>query len=49
MKSYNTITKIRGLEQIGYQIRFFGKKIWEKSIKPLVLAAGTYLVKLLLH
>lgn len=41
MKSYNSITKQKGLKQIGYQIKFFSKKLWENSIKPFVLAAGT--------
>lgn len=41
MKTYKTITNIRGLETIGYQNQFFSKKIWENSPNPLVLAAGT--------
>jgi superfamily II DNA or RNA helicase len=40
-QSYSKIIKKRSLEQINYQIKFFGKKIWENCIKPLVLAAGT--------
>lgn len=41
MKTYKTITKEKGLDIIGYQNQFFGKKIWENAINPLVLAAGT--------
>ena len=41
MKTYKSITKEKGLDIIGYQNKFFGKKIWENSINPLVLAAGT--------
>jgi superfamily II DNA or RNA helicase len=41
MKTYKGITKEKGLEIINYQNKFFGKKIWENAINPLVLAAGT--------
>jgi len=41
MKTYKSITKEKGLNIIGYQNQFFGKKIWENAINPLVLAAGT--------
>jgi superfamily II DNA or RNA helicase len=40
-KTYKGITKEKGLEIINYQNKFFGKKIWENAINPLVLAAGT--------
>ena len=41
MKTYTSITKVKGLDIISYQNEFFGKKIWDNSINPLVLAAGT--------
>jgi superfamily II DNA or RNA helicase len=41
MKTYKGITKEKDLQIIGYQNQFFGKKIWENAINPLVLAAGT--------
>jgi len=40
-KTYKGITTEKGLESIAYQNQFFGKKIWENAINPLVLAAGT--------
>jgi superfamily II DNA or RNA helicase len=41
MKTYKGITKEKDLDIISYQNQFFGKKIWENAINPLVLAAGT--------
>lgn len=40
-KTYKGITTEKGLNIIGYQNQFFGKKIWQNAPNPLVLAAGT--------
>jgi superfamily II DNA or RNA helicase len=41
MKSYKSIINKKGLEELFYQVTFFAKKLWMRSVKPLVLAAGT--------
>jgi len=40
-KGYKSIIKSKGLEELFYQVTFFAKKMWMRSVKPLVLAAGT--------
>ena len=40
-KGYKSIINKRKLKELFYQVTFFAKKMWMRSVKPLVLAAGT--------